>query len=251
MLVNLQRREHGFTLIELAIVLMIVGLLTATFLSTLGSRIETTRRAEAAKEMQVIKQALYGYAMSQTTPHLPCPDCTTSACTIGGTNKANDGKEDRNGNACDAGLLPGNVPWRTLGLGSGDPWGNHYSYWVASSAADSAAGIVLAATPMLNEAKIKTRMGNTLVDVSDSAIAVIMTEGKNGYGSMSVQNVAGPAVPAANVDEKDNLDTNRVFISRALSKAGATTAGGEFDDMLVWISEYEIKAKMVEAGVLP
>jgi hypothetical protein len=77
-----------------------------------------------------------------------------------------------------------------------------------------------------------------------------MTQGKNGYGTLSAQG-AKPSVPAANIDEKDNLDSNLNFISRPPTKLGAATVGGEFDDMLVWISEYELKAKMVEAGVLP
>lgn len=251
-----KKPEQGFTLIELAIVLVIIGLLAATFLSTLGSRIETTRRAEAAKEMAVIKQALYGYAMSQTPPHLPCPDCRDAGCPSKFTNFPNDGVEDRidpPSYKCDAGNTPGNIPWKTLGLGSGDPWGNRYSYWVSSSAADSTpgGGIVLVGA-MANTATIKTRVGAALLDVSNSAVAVILTQGKDGYGGISVQqNITLPAVPAANVDEKDNLDNNLVFISRAPTKVGATTAGGEFDDMLVWISEYELKAKMVEAGVLP
>jgi prepilin-type N-terminal cleavage/methylation domain-containing protein len=249
-----QRRDQGFTLIELAIVLVIIGVLAGTFLATLGSRIETTRRAQAAKEMDVIKQALYGYAISQTNPHLPCPDCRTPGpgCPAGAI-KNNDGAEDRTvAGACDVGNTPGNIPWKTLGLGSGDPWGDRYTYWVASSAADSSVGggIVLTGS-MGNTATIKTRVGGALADISDSAVAVIIAQGKNGYGGISVQNVSMPAVPAANVDEIDNLDNNRIFISRAPTKPGATTAGGEFDDMLVWISEYELKAKMVEAGVLP
>jgi hypothetical protein len=98
-------------------------------------------------------------------------------------------------------------------------------------------------------ATIQTRIGNTSPILSDSAVAVIMTQGKNGYGGISVENIARPT--ASGNDEKDNLDNNLNFISRAPSKPGATTAGGEFDDMLIWISEYELKAKMVEAGVLP
>jgi len=40
-------------------------------------------------------------------------------------------------------------------------------------------------------------------------------------------------------------------VSRPPSDVGASTPGGEFDDIVFWISDYEIKARMVEAGMLP
>ena len=63
--------------------------------------------------------------------------------------------------------------------------------------------------------------------------------------------IARPAIPAGNVDEIENNDANSAFISRAPTDAGAATAGGEFDDIVFWLSDYEIKARMVEAGLLP
>jgi prepilin-type N-terminal cleavage/methylation domain-containing protein len=239
----------GFTLIELAIVLVIIGVLAGAFLSTLGSRIDTTRRAEAAKEMDIIKQALYGYAMTQTVPHLPCPDCRNVLCPSG-TNWPNDGVEDRNGAACDVVGFPGNIPWVTLGVGMGDPWGNRYSYWVSSKSADSA-GFILSTDLATTAATINTRINDTLEEISDNAVTIIMSQGKNSFGTVSVQNEIQPAPPVANVDERDNLDNTLVYVARPATDPGASTVGGEFDDMLIWISEYELKAKMVEAGVLP
>lgn len=257
MFITKLRHQRGFTLIELAIVLMIVGVLAGSFLSTLSSRIDATRRAEAAKEMEVIKQALYGYAMSQgATPHLPCPDCRNVLCASAG-NFPNDGKEDRSTPAtCDVGNFPGNLPWVTLGTGFGDPWANRYSYWVSSDLVDEATGFTLGTA--ITAATVNTRLGADTPQVSNNAVAIIMSQGKNGYGIISTQNDMNAAVPAANLDEKENLDGNEtapvgppLFYSRPPTEATASTAGGEFDDMLLWISEYELKAKMVEAGVLP
>ena len=222
-----QKSEQGFTLIELAIVLVIIGLLAAAFLSTLGSRIETTRRAEAKKEMEVIKQALYGYAMSQPNPHLPCPDCrnATMCPTVTSTN-INDGIEDRNGAVCAAGNTPGSIPWKTLGLGSGDPWGDRYTYWVSSSAADTAGFALGPPGPaMTNKATIRTRVGTTLADVSDSAVAVIRHRARMVMAVFRLKILTQPSWLAANVDEKDNLDNNLVFISRSPSKVGRDHRG--------------------------
>jgi len=259
----IRKTEQGFTLIELAIVLVIIGVLAGTFLSTLGSRIDTTRRAEAAKEMEIIKQALYGYAMTKGANNrpFPCPDCRSLGCATilaAAPSFANDGIEDRTiSGKCALDKQPGNLPWATLGLGNSDPWGNRYSYWVSGDVAgDNAKPGFDLTTPMAaNAATIRTRIANALPtptpDISNSAIAIIMTQGKNGYGAISAQNLAMPAVPVANVDERDNLNNNGVYFSRPSTDPGASTAGGEFDDMLIWISEYELKAKMVEAGVLP
>ncbi len=238
----------GFTLVELAIVLVIIGLLAGTFLSTLGNRIDTTRRADTTDEMQLIKQALYGYAMSQTPPVLPCPDGRNGAVLIV-SNTANDGIADIDaGGVCDDTSYTGNIPWATLGLGYNDAWGNRYSYWVSQDYA-APGGITISLAGAAST--INTRSGLTLNLVSDSAVAVILSHGKNGFGTISALNVVTPAVPAANIDEVENADADTVFVSRAQTSAGVDAAVGEFDDLLVWISSYEIKAKMVEAGKLP
>ena len=58
------QKQFGFTLIELAIVLVIVGLLIGSFIGTLGARIDNTRRAEAQADLEIIKSALLGYALA-------------------------------------------------------------------------------------------------------------------------------------------------------------------------------------------
>ncbi len=247
--------SKGFTLIELAIVLVVVGIMTGTFITSLGSRIDTTRRAEVAGEMKVIKQALYGYAMSNTFVHLPCPDCRTAACVSAG-NVANDGMEDRVGGICDVDVadantkMPiGNLPWRTLGLGIGDSWNNHYSYWVSSTASNDAASFQLEVA--MDLATINTRVGTVVTELSDKAVVLIMSHGKNGFGAINVQNILLANPPAANIDELENLDDDLDFVSRPKTDDGVDVAIGAFDDLINWISEYELKAKMVEAGKLP
>lgn len=248
----------GFTLIELAVVLVIVGILAGSFITTLGSRIDITRRAETIDEMEVIKQALYGYAMSNNFIHLPCPDCRNAACVKVGTNFPNDGVEDRVGSVCDVDVadaiaveLPiGNLPWQTLGLGYDDSWANRYNYWVSDSISDNGVSFQLT-PPALNSAVINTRVGAVINAVSTNAVVIIMSQGKNGYGAINMQNVANPAVPAANLDEVENTDDDLTFVVRPQTDVGVSALVGEFDDILVWISEYELKAKMVEAGRLP
>jgi len=244
-------KQQGFTLIELAVVLVIVGVLAGTFLSTLGGRIDTTRRAETADDLGVIKQALYGYAMSQLNPALPCPDLR-SFLDVTAPNLPNDGLADldpADPSRCDNNVYVGNLPWQTLGLGFSDAWDNRYTYWVSSSYVDTAGFTLVTAGPA---STIQTRSGVIANTLSTNAIAVVTSHGKNGYGTLNVQNVFTPAVPVANIDEIENADgADQVYMSRSKTEAGVNAAVGEFDDLLMWISDYELKAKMVEAGALP
>jgi hypothetical protein len=85
--------------------------------------------------------------------------------------------------------------------------------------------------------------------------AVIFSHGNNQLGSIGLDNIARPAVPGAGVqyeDERENTDVDAVapvlFISRPVTSDDASIV---FDDILIWISEYELKGRMVQAGALP
>ena len=248
------QRQSGFTLIELAIVLVIIGVLIGSFLGTLGARIDTTRRAEAQADLVAIKTAILGFAISSGGPFLPCP-CTANCAT----DAANPGLENRNvaTGTCTAGAAAGYLgylPWATLGLKPADSWNTLYRYWVDPDFSDDGTGagsvFDLADT---GSGQVRTRSPNGLTTplVASNVIAVVFTQGKNTFGGLSVDGAARPAIPAGNVDETDNADTNSGFVSRTPTEAGATTAGGEFDDIVLWITDYEIKARMAEIGILP
>ena len=72
------RIVRGFTLVEVAIVLVVVGLLLAGLLVPLGVQRDVRDYAATRADLSEYKEALVGYALSQTPPYLPCPD------TVGG-----------------------------------------------------------------------------------------------------------------------------------------------------------------------
>lgn len=243
-------KNDGFTLIELAIVLVIVGLLAGSFISTLSSRIETTRVSDTQDEMELIKQSLYGFAMATGTPRLPCPDCNTLLCATAG-NLPNDGVADEDPPAsgiCNSANQRGNIPWVTLGLGRGDAWGNHYSYWVAP---EYTVGVDMT-TLSPNAANIDDTVAAGANTVASNIAAVVMSHGKDSYGAISVDGTARENLPAdvEYNDQRENLDAEvpALFIDRPISQEGSANV---FDDIIIWISEYELRAKMVEAGALP
>ena len=236
---NNSRYQTGFTLIELAIVLVIIGVLVGSILGTLGARIDNTRRTETQEAMENIKLALYGFAMSQSPVRLPCPDTT------------NDGLEDLvAGGSCTTLTSPGSLPWATLGINRGDAWASTFSYWAADEYSNAAGFAV--GTDATNVGQIDD--GDGIDPISNNVAAVIISHGKNLYGSIDVNGTARTAVPAGTEydDERENLDTDGagpvLFISRPVASEGAATA---YDDIITWIPEFELKGKMVQAGVLP
>ena len=260
MLVICKKNQSGFTLVELAIVLVIVGVLMGGFIGTLASRIENTRKSETINELEDIKQATMAYAI--VNGNLPCPDCDVAVaggCLAG---DLNDGVADfiAVGGACKEDGASGNVPWVTLGLGRSDSWGTRYRYAVQNEYADNVTAFTLdgATGPSGSEiiqepdfSVVTVPPGATPKALANNVVAIILSQGKNGYGGISEENVARTAVPAANLDEVNNVNNDQFYYTRPETTAESNIAGGEFDDIVIWISEFELKAKMVEAGALP
>jgi prepilin-type N-terminal cleavage/methylation domain-containing protein len=235
--------EKGFTLVEIAVVLVIVSLLIGSFIGSFAERIETTHIDNAKKELIEIKQVLMAYAYTKSPLFLPCPDITVPP----------DGEGDDIGGVCSAGTAVGTLPWRDLGMAQADVWGNRYSYWVNTEYANNTIGFNMN-TGDANSASINTRINNNVVTIVPNAVAVVFSRGKNGLGGISIEGVNRDVIPAfgnGHDDELENADANSTFMSRFYTDEGVASAGGAFDDILVWINSYELKAKMVQAGVLP
>jgi prepilin-type N-terminal cleavage/methylation domain-containing protein len=105
------RTFGGFTLIELAIVLLILGVLFGITIPLVSELTKHKHYISAQKEMDEIKQALVGYAGI----HFKLPYADTTGDGVG-----------------DASQLTGSLPYSELGLGAVDPWRNRYVYDVNS-----------------------------------------------------------------------------------------------------------------------
>lgn len=232
--------QHGFTLVEMAIGILVISLLLGSILLPLSAQVEQRKISETQKALEEMREALLGFAIVHG--HLPCPDKTTAA----GVGTANDGLEDVNVTACVA--VEGNFPWGTLGTPSADSWGNRYRYRVHGAFAQRGPPVLGFTTASGIEVCSDSGCVSRLTNSGDGPPAVILSHGKNGLGAVSsMTSAANPAPTGA--DELENTDGDVRFVSRVQSTAGSLA--GAFDDIVIWLPRGVLLNRMVAAGRLP
>ena len=271
---SIRPRSAGFTLAEMAIVLVIVGLLLTSVLSTVSTQLDARNIAETQSRLNQIKEALIGYA--QANGRLPCPADGTLATGATGA-----GQEPALvSNSCPTAAKYAVLPWATLGVSESDVWGRRFTYKVSSDFSDAISGTTTygcgATTPVPTPTlstfalcaqgtfTIRTRTATAAgkdpgTPVSNVPV-VIISHGKNGYGAYTPGGTQY-SVPSTSgyVDEPANATaTSTTFYSReqspqtsTCSDTAANTPFCEFDDLVAYIPANVLVTKMVAAGKLP
>jgi prepilin-type N-terminal cleavage/methylation domain-containing protein len=247
---------RGFTLLELALVLLIASILLSGLALPLGAHIAQRRDEEATRRLDEAREALLGFAAAHA--RLPCP-----ASEAGGHEAFAPGGDASNGRCADfhGGYLPG----ATLGLGdldpegyARDPWssrGNRIRYAVAGNtvgairhALTRANGMQLATLPALGAeghylficasgtGASSSGCASAAQQLTRRAALVLLSTGPN-----------GAAAPRAGTDEARNQDGDAVFIFRAPAEG----SGEVFDDRVRWVPIHLLVSRMVTAGRLP
>ena len=211
--------QHGFSLIELAIVLVIVTLLIGGLAVPLSAQIQARRIAETNKTLEEAREAIIGFSRTRGgTLYLPCPD------TDG------DGIENRTATPnCDAQV--GALPWITLGTGEQDAWGNRLRYEVDPNFSVKTGFVqttpVTSAPPALGICNV-----SGCTSPIPEIVFVVASHGPNKSGGTNTNGI--PSTAPTGADELDNLDANKIYVSHEQTQSSATSAA--FDDLLVWIS---------------
>lgn len=212
--------QRGFTLTELAVVLVIVALLIGGMIIPLSTQQDMRNAADSQRALAEISEALVGFAASHSAtdgkPYLPCP------AAIGGT-----GVENRPATGACA-SQEGEVPWATLGVGRQDPWNNAFRYRVDAGFSNNATGFTLGSIGALRvcpEGTCATTLATTLP-------AVFLSLGKNG------------ASASADADEMQNTNGDNDFVQRIQSSGG-------YDDVVSWLSPNILFNRMIAAARLP
>lgn len=227
--------SDGFSLLELAIALVILSLMMGWLITPLRVQQSVQKYQQTEQRLQVIQQALVGHAVIHH--YLPCPD----------TDNPPDGWENVLANqscASDEGWLP----WMQLGLVATDAWGRYFRYRADSTFTHHAQWFTVAAAE--NASNIQVAGDNGVVtSVPSRPAAVVLSHGENGLGG--IQSVSGGQVFALPVpvhpDEQENADGDLSFVDKPQQQAG----GAVFDDRLVMLSPKVLIQQMVQAQRLP
>lgn len=264
---ELRRNSRGFTLLEMAVVLMIVGLLLGGLIPTLSAQMNAQRSNNTQTQLNEIMEALTGFAV--INGRLPCPASTTSngqesfCATYSGvcTPTTTLPSHGRCSNPYD-----GLVPAATLGLtpvdSQGyvlDSWNNRIRY--AVTAYDDTTNDIFSFT---SPDGIKT----TGLSTSPNLIVCSTATGMSGSACASGASLTSSGVPAivystginggsggtgtdekANPNPNDSSSNNQTFVSHTPTPSSA--ANGEFDDIVIWLSPNVLINRMVAAGKLP
>jgi prepilin-type N-terminal cleavage/methylation domain-containing protein len=251
-------RTRGFTLVELAIALLVMAVVLSGLAVPLASQVLARRQDAARHQLEEARDALLGFAALHG--RLPCPALGTG----GGEERFSAGGGPEDGECADfhGGYLPG----ATLGLAGLDPQGyardpwetpaNRIRYAVAGTTVEGVAraltrrnGMQLAGLPGLGDAPAylvvcstgrdatPSRCGSAATTLSRRAAFVLVSPGAN----------ASAGVPAPGSDEARNADGRGLFVAHEPSSA----PGNAFDDHVLWLPMPLLASRLVAAGRLP
>ncbi|HEY8856157.1 MAG TPA: prepilin-type N-terminal cleavage/methylation domain-containing protein [Rugosibacter sp.] len=243
--------QHGFSLIEIAIVLFIVSLLLGGMLLPLAAQQDMRNQGDTQKQITEAREALLGFAIANG--RLPCP-----------ATAASNGIEAPVGGGLCTAPFDGYLPSVTLGLAPIDAQGFAVDGWGGNTI-----NRIRYAVTTANASAFTTVNG--MKTVTMTALAPDLKVCNAGSG------VVSPGTPAADCTAASSLATDAVAIIYSLGKNAATGGNGidenhnpnpqstiaadrvfistqpstTFDDQMIWLSKNILFNRMVVAGQLP
>ncbi len=254
----------GFTLVEVAVAVAIVGIMMVGAIYTVGAQMEQRSYEETRARLAQARELLLAYAV--VNGRLPCPARSDSAGlevrNAGGECKNSSGTivEDHYGGALAGGVTGGFLPAATIGFGHVDASGyaldgrnNPIRYAVAKTLTGCAGTSTLPHFVRADRLKsngltcqpadllvCKSAAGISATTCGSAAnqvitqnlvVAVVFSTGKTG------------ATGTRGADEAANVNGDAVFVFH--------TPTPSFDDQYSWLTVGELYGKLISAGLLP
>lgn len=221
--------SRGFSLVEMAIVLIIFGLFLSASLVPLSAQRRIKEITDTRASLDDIKEAIYGFVI--INGRLPCPTIEADP-----SNAMKYGVED-----CAVAGDEGFLPWKTLGVSEGDawaihrtvstdPWTGYWRYRVDTNFVTTVTfnlKILATTSAFVSTLSIEDSSLNKLTTTMERPIAIIYSKGQN-----LVADGKNSDVPADTTYQSNEITTT-------------------FDDQLIWITRPTLVSKLAAAGKLP
>jgi prepilin-type N-terminal cleavage/methylation domain-containing protein len=247
-------RARGFSLVELSIVVLVIGIVLTMGIGAWTANLENQAYAATAQRQAAVKEALSGYLRRNN--RLPCPD-TDFAAPDGIENRTTAGDPTT---ACAAAF--GVLPYVTLALARDavrDGWGNFFSYHVSNTNITAAGtGNWSANTDWTRSAwfrpgntgliTVNDRSGATVTPIATGVVAVVVSHGRNGFGAYTVGGTRN-TLPTVGTDEESNTGAAITYFRRELTTNDAAT-GGPFDDHVLVLGASDLLEPLFRDGTL-
>lgn len=244
---------RGFTLIEMALVLMVVGFIASGALNLVGNSQNGKRTVVTTANMREVQKALQAYVIQNGC--LPCPADRTGATSYGQQLPI----ATACGTSCTIASGAGAVPWVTLGLSeetASDGWGRRFTYSIPEdlhrspdcSAAVGQRGMIRCSNAMpqitgnpLSVMDNDNATPTTIITGTDSTTAptayVLLSHGVDGafgYPMFGATQIADVHSGTAGQGQAQNGDfADRVFAS---GRVNASSGSEYFDDLVTYAS---------------
>ncbi|WP_148717181.1 prepilin-type N-terminal cleavage/methylation domain-containing protein [Chitinolyticbacter meiyuanensis] len=237
---TLLRHVSGFSLVEMSVVLLVLGVLLASVLGPLRIQWQSERLRETRTRLDAAESALLGFVLQRG--RLPCPADPTLVGSSAGLE--------------DCGREQGTLPWQLLGIPEADAWGRRWLYAVSPGFADTSGNTpspvagCASPTPVPAIGISFTWCSAGVYTVSESgggtsmvtnAVAVFGSHGADGLGGHTRD---GTAMAAAAGEQAENADRDNDFVA-------GNEVDGNFDDQVRWLSTYRLHEWMLRSGRQP
>lgn len=220
------RPGKGFTLTELAVVLVIVSLLMGGLLIPLGAQQEIEKRRATEQQLNNIREALITFATVNL--RLPCPDTNS------------DGLEDV---PCTTNAVrDGGLPWKTMAIAELDAWSGSWLYRIERDYADTA---TLKSRILLDGAECSyanTAFRFDCIDVQNNAGVRLNSDREH---PIAIIYSTGPNRQA------DGHNASYEATRSLTPTYQSDVPGANFDDLLIWVNRSSLISPLIAQGQLP
>lgn len=257
------KTQRGFTLVEMAVVLVLVGIVSSMGMKIVGATLENVAYSDTKTKAEKIKVALTGFL--RTNGRLPCPDILTPPTGIEPAGCAT------------AASGYGVVPWLSIGLTKDtamDGWNNFYTYRVANINF-APANVSVTAVPRANNTyqnwTIKSASGFNILSINSpttggytalqidrrdladavtpvayNAVAVIYSHGKNGLSAITAKGTPNTASAAADEMVNSGAGATRFIIRDSVD----SVQSGAYDDFVAYMTPQDLLQPLVTEGTI-